>query len=153
VHVNAGYLTHYPGGYQYYLDKTQAQSERAGLTAQGKDALSYAPVEPGARRDAAAPGGAATRKEQKRLEAEQRQARSRERKSQQQLVQQLEQEIHELEARQTELTEELEKAETYEKPGRAVEINRELIGIQDRLAQATPEWEREATRLQEMNKE
>src|SRR5206468_4377082 len=35
VHVNAGQLTHYPGGYQYYLDKTKAQSERAGLTSCG----------------------------------------------------------------------------------------------------------------------
>src|SRR6185369_15722048 len=33
VHVNAGQLTHYPGGYQYYLDKSKAASERAGLTA------------------------------------------------------------------------------------------------------------------------
>src|SRR5438477_10727890 len=32
VHVNAGQLTHYPGGYQYYLDKTHANSARAALT-------------------------------------------------------------------------------------------------------------------------
>jgi ATP-binding cassette subfamily F protein 3 len=152
VHVNAGHLTHYPGGYQYYLDKTQAQSERAGLTAQGKDALESSSVEAGTRKDSAMLGAAPSRKEQKRLEAEQRQARSRERKAQQQMVHQLEKEIHELEARQTELTEELEKPETYEKPGRAVEINRELRGIQERLAKATPEWETEATRLEEMDK-
>ncbi|HLX72362.1 MAG TPA: ABC-F family ATP-binding cassette domain-containing protein, partial [Verrucomicrobiae bacterium] len=35
VHVNAGRLTHYPGGYQYYLDKTKAASARAALTAGG----------------------------------------------------------------------------------------------------------------------
>src|SRR5438128_10588369 len=35
VHVNAGRLTHYPGGYQYYLDKTKALSARAALTASG----------------------------------------------------------------------------------------------------------------------
>ena len=40
VHVNAGQLTHYPGGYQYYLDKTKASSERAALTATGRDAVS-----------------------------------------------------------------------------------------------------------------
>src|SRR5215469_880332 len=33
VHINAGRLTHYPGGYQYYLDKTKAASARAALTA------------------------------------------------------------------------------------------------------------------------
>ena len=36
VHVNAGQLTHYPGGYQYYLDKTKASSARAALTS-GRD--------------------------------------------------------------------------------------------------------------------
>ena len=36
VHVNAGRLTHYPGGYQYYLDKTKALSARAALTAGDK---------------------------------------------------------------------------------------------------------------------
>src|SRR5215469_12268726 len=35
VHVNAGKLIHYPGGYQYYLDKTKAQSARAALTSGG----------------------------------------------------------------------------------------------------------------------
>ncbi|MEY4005803.1 MAG: hypothetical protein RLZZ221_1899, partial [Verrucomicrobiota bacterium] len=35
VHVTAGQLTHYPGGYQYYLDKTQQSSARAALTSGG----------------------------------------------------------------------------------------------------------------------
>ena len=37
VHVNAGKLTHYPGGYQYYLDKTKATSARAALTSGGNN--------------------------------------------------------------------------------------------------------------------
>ena len=78
------------------------------------------------------------RKEQKRLEAQQRQARSGEKKAQQQLVHKLEKEIQELEAKQTELTAELEKPETYEKPGRAQEINRELAHVQERLARRRP---------------
>src|SRR2546422_4980359 len=36
VHVNAGQLTHYPGDYQDYLDKTKALSARAALTAGGR---------------------------------------------------------------------------------------------------------------------
>ena len=35
-------------------------------------------------------------------------------------------------------------------PGRPVEVNRELLGIQERLAKLTPEWEREATQLAEL---
>jgi ATP-binding cassette subfamily F protein 3 len=150
VHVNAGRLTHYPDGYQYYLDKTKAQSERAGLTAG-----SNASLRPGSstdRRPAPAETSAASsRKEQKRLEAEQRQARSRERKAQQQLVHQLEKEIQELESRQAEIVAELERPETYEKPGRAMELNRELVDIQQRLAELTPEWEQQATRLEALD--
>ncbi|HZF02452.1 MAG TPA: ABC-F family ATP-binding cassette domain-containing protein [Methylomirabilota bacterium] len=135
VHVNAGQLTHYPGGYQYYLDKTKASSARAALTSGGTNGTASPQIK----------NSATTikidRKEQKRIEAQQRQARSGEKKAQQQLVHKLEKEIQELEAKQVELTAELEKPETYEKPGRAQEINRELAHVQERLATATPEWE------------
>ena len=145
VHVNAGWLTHYPGGYQYYLDKTKATSERAGLTA---GAASQEPADN--RKPEFEPGSGASRKEQKRLEAKQRQARSRERQAQQLRVDELETEIRGLETRQTELIDELEKPETYEKGGTAVAINRELMEIQARLASLNPEWEQAATRLEEM---
>src|SRR5260221_3069575 len=49
VHVNAGRLTHFPGGYQYYLDKSKAQSARAGLTAAASMAASQPPHEARAR--------------------------------------------------------------------------------------------------------
>src|ERR1043166_5670886 len=147
VHVNAGHLTHYPGGYQYYLDKTQAQSERAGLTASGRDAFHRIPNQNEKIRDAVEGVPTVSRKDQKRLEAHQRQARSRERKAQQELVHHLEKQIHQLEARQAEIIAELEKQETYDKPGRAQELNRELVHVQQQLAQLNPEWEQQATRL------
>jgi ATP-binding cassette, subfamily F, member 3 len=139
VHVNAGQLTHYSGDYQYYLDKTRAVSARAALTA-------------GTREEEARPARAektgGKSKEQKRLEAEQRQAKSRARREQQEQVRRLEREIAELEKKQVELTAELEKPETYQTPGRAMEINRELMHSQDRLAALTPEWEAAALRLE-----
>ncbi len=146
VHVNAGRLTHYPGGYQYYLDKTKAISERAGLTAgnsssQRGSAKQTRGFEPAA---------ATVRKDQKRAEAEQRQARSRDRKAQETRVKQLETQIQDLEARQSKLIVELEKPETYEKSGSAVAINRELMDIQDRLATLNPEWEKAAGKLEEL---
>ena len=140
VHVSAGQLTHYPGGYDYYLDKTQAESERAGLTAGRSESGSSA-------RRNASPGPSISRKEQKRVEAEERQARSRKRKAQEKLVQRLENEIQQLEQEQSELAAELEKPETYEKPARAMEINRALMAVQTRLAELNPEWETQATRL------
>jgi ATP-binding cassette, subfamily F, member 3 len=141
VHVNAGRLTHYPGGYQYYLDKTRATSAREALTA---GTSSAGPI---SRPAEDAKSIAQSKKDQKRAEAEQRQARSRDRKAQQQLVRRLEQEIQTFEARQAELIAALENPATYEKPGQAVEINRELLGIQEQLAKLTPHWEQEATRL------
>jgi ATP-binding cassette subfamily F protein 3 len=153
VHVNAGHLTHYPGGYQYYLDKTQAESARAGLTSPGRDTSPRLPNkhhQKGKLGEAVETGSARSRKDQKRVEAEQRQARSRERKAQQQIVHELERKIQQLEARQTEIVAELEKAETYEAPGRAQAINRELVEVQRRLADLNPEWEKQATRLSAM---
>jgi ATP-binding cassette subfamily F protein 3 len=142
IHVNAGVLTPYAGDYQYYLEKTNAGSARAALTAGGQG-----PAESSARPDALAPRANVDRKEQKRLEAEQRQARSNKRKGQQQIVHKLEKRIQELEKRQAELTADLEKQETYESPGRAMQINRELVNVQDELGDLTTEWEAEATKL------
>src|SRR5216117_2591349 len=67
VHVNAGRLAHYPGGYDYYLDKTKAVSARAALTSGGRDALPRVQADRQVR-------PTASRKDQKRLEAERRQA-------------------------------------------------------------------------------
>jgi len=141
IHVNAGKLTPYAGDYQYYLDKTRATSARAALTAGGLG------TNGAANQPAAAPRSGPDRKEQKRLEAQQRQARSGERKTAQQKVHHLEKEIQTLEARQTEVTAELERPETYEQPGHAVHLNRELASIQHRLEVLTPEWELAAGRL------
>ena len=144
VHVNAGQLKHYPGGYQYYLDKTAATSARAALTAGG----SSAPV-PVAKAKPAAP--VEDRKEQKRREAAERQARSNVRKEAQQLVHQLEKRITELETRQSLLTAELEKPETYHNGGNASLLNREMRQNEIELSQLTPKWETAAAKLAEMD--
>ena len=136
IHINGGVLTPYAGDYQYYLDKTKAVSAREALTAGARAETKV--VQPKSNVD---------RKEQKRLEAEQRQARSGKRKGQQQLVYQLEKKIQEFEQRQTEITAELEKQETYDSPGRAAQVNRELVEVQDELAKATKAWEEAETKL------
>lgn len=131
VHVNAGKLTTYPGDYQYYLDKTSMKVGR------GVPAELHRPT--------------AKPKSQKRIEAEQRQALSRERREQQQVVSDLEKQIHELERRQTELTAELEKPETYEKTGQVMQLNRELTHVIDELHRLTAEWESAAGKLAELS--
>ena len=50
--------------------------------------------------------------------------------------------ILKLEGRQKELTEELEKPETYERGGAATQFNRELQAVTDDLERVTAEWEK-----------
>jgi len=142
VHVADGQLTRYAGDYQYYLDKTAAASERAGLTAggAGREAVTVAPAEK----------ASVKTKERKRQEAEERQARSRGRKAQQQVVHRLEKEIAELEERQTKLTAELEDPATYDQPGRAQAVNRELSEVVRTLDGRTRDWEEAAAKLAEV---
>jgi ATP-binding cassette subfamily F protein 3 len=139
VRVENGRLRHFTGGYQYYLDKT-SQSARVALTSSGRDALPRVQAEQ-------QPGPAESRKEQRRVEAGHRQARSRKKREIQERIAALEKEIAGLEVREKELTAELEKPETYTTGGRATQINRELMEVQDRLAGANAEWEKKGTEL------
>jgi ATP-binding cassette subfamily F protein 3 len=145
VRVEHGRLRHFTGGYQYYLDKT-SQSARVALTSSGRDALP--------RVQADRPVSLTeSRKGQKRIEAEQRQARSRKRQEIQKRIAALEKEIAGLEVREKELTAELEKPETYATGGRAVQINRELMEVHDRLAGANAEWEKAGTEMAQFEAE
>ena len=57
-------------------------------------------------------------------------------------VRDLEMQILKLEGRQKELTEELEKPETYERGGAATQLNRELQAITTDMERLTSEWEK-----------
>jgi ATP-binding cassette, subfamily F, member 3 len=142
VRVEAGTLRHFTGGYQYYLDKT-AQTARAALTSSsfGSEVSRPANVPP------------ADRKEQKRLEAEQRQARSNRKKEIQKKISALEKEIADLEAKERDYAAELERPETYHSGGRATQINRELAHVTDRLEAANAEWENAGTELAALDAE
>jgi len=148
VRVEAGQLRHFTGGYQYYLDKT-AQSARAALTSSSRDTFHRVPNRPKTVGDAVESVPTLSRKDQKRLEAGQRQARSRKRQEIQKRITVLENEITTLEAKEKELTAELEKPETYAAGGRAMQINRDLLEIHDRLPEATAEWEAAGMELEQ----
>ena len=144
VRVENGHLRHFTGGYQYYLDKT-SQSARAALTS---SSIAKSPSTDG--NSSSAP--AVDRKGQKRMEAEQRQARSRRKQEIKKRIAALEKEIAELESKEKELAAELEKPESYA-GGRAMQINRELMHVHDRLPLATAEWEAAGTKLAEFEAE
>ncbi|MGZ5546023.1 MAG: ATP-binding cassette domain-containing protein, partial [Limisphaerales bacterium] len=136
VRVENGKLQHFPGGYQYYLDKTAQTSAQQALVSSSQAVQKATPVQK-----------PVDRKLEKRLEAEKRQERSRQRKAYQEKVTNLEAQIVKLEAKQRELTAELEKPETYEKSGLANSLNRDLARISDELDQVTPQWEKAAADL------
>ena len=140
VHVNAGQLTPYAGDYQYYLDKTAAISARDALTAGSARSVPVVAAEKPAMRG----------KDQKRIEAEQRQARSRARRDQQKIVSDLEKRIVGLEARQTEITTAMEDPATYDNSGKVMQLNRELTEIVENLETLNAEWELAASKLTEL---
>jgi ATP-binding cassette, subfamily F, member 3 len=140
VQVNAGQLRHFPGDYQYYIDKTTAEQRLAAAAIEQKETPSSDPER-----------SSVKAREQKRIEAELRQARSRVRKKQQELVESLEKEISQYENRQAELTIELESPDTYQTSGRAAEVTRELSMVVARLKQLSVEWEDAASKLAEFD--
>ena len=130
IHVEQGKLRHYPGPYDYYLEKTGQQPARAAETSLTNG--SPVKVPDGAKREDA--------KTRKRREAEARQALSKKRKSQQAVIDKSEVRISSLEKRQGEIAGLLEQPETYSAGGQAQQLNCELMEINDELEQLNDRW-------------
>jgi ATP-binding cassette subfamily F protein 3 len=81
-------------------------------------------------------------REQRRADSEQRKAEAKLKRDHEKKARDLEMQILKLEGRQKELTEELEKPETYERGGAATQLNRELQAITTDLERLTAEWEK-----------
>jgi ATP-binding cassette subfamily F protein 3 len=139
LHISAGKLTPYAGDYDYYLHKTQATSERSALVAGDKLTDSRPEEAPAETKPKERP--VFKTKEQKRKEAEERQARSQVRKAALADAEKLEKEIAVLEEKQKSLTTRLE---TH--PPDVVQLNRELVEVTEKLEEATAQWERAAQR-------
>jgi len=141
LHVHSGRLTPYAGNYDYYLEKSRAKNERAALTAGFTEAR---PPQAGEAPRAAStlkPGGSPAKRpgssEIRKLRID---------------VGRHEEEVSKLEAKQNELTAELEAPETYQTPGRAQHLNRELSAVVDLLGAATAAWEKAAGELAQLEK-
>jgi ATP-binding cassette subfamily F protein 3 len=135
IHVEGGRLRSFAGDYNYYVEKT------GWGTATSFNTPDTAPAP-----KKAAPVGPS--KEQRRVEAEQRQARARARKDQQNIVSGIEKRISEREARQEEIHVTLQDPVTYANNALFAELNRELKSISTELDRLHSEWEREATKLE-----
>jgi ATP-binding cassette subfamily F protein 3 len=128
LHVRGGQLTFYPGGYDYYLEKTGTESAVAGLVAGDKSV----PTETG-------PG--AKDQNQKRLEAEERQKRSQARQNFQRELSTIEAKILELERRQKELASVLERSGDLATALNPAQASRELAIITQELRALSQRWE------------
>jgi ATP-binding cassette, subfamily F, member 3 len=133
VHVEGGQLRRFAGDYDYYVEKTGWGAASSFVT----------PV-------SSVPAKQSNNKEQRRLEAEERQARSRLRKQQQEIVSEIEERITELEQRQVEITEELQNPAIYAKGDAAAQLNRELKTITTELDELHRQWEEQAHKLESL---
>ncbi len=138
LHVHSGRLTPYAGNYDYYLEKSKAGDARAALTAGFSDARPKQAATP-APAPVSVPAAPARKK-----------ASASEIRKFREHVGQLEKAVVELEAKQAEITAQLEAPETYADKGKFHHLNRELSTVVDEIRAATAAWEEAATKLAEM---
>jgi ATP-binding cassette, subfamily F, member 3 len=140
IHVHAGTLTTYPGGYDYYLEKAGATSARHGLVAplgDARPAENTAPAE-----STSKTGGMKEIRAARRAQAEARKAEQKARREAEAKVAEAEREVLALETRQKELTAALEAGPV---PSDAFALNRELLEVTEALEAANARWEHSAS--------
>jgi ATP-binding cassette subfamily F protein 3 len=139
LHISAGNLTPYSGDYNYYLEKSGALDARKALVA-GEQLTDSRPQEaPKAAAKSNDSTSAPKTKEQKRKEAEERQAVSAARKKAQARVSEIEKQVAALEARHKEIVALMENPDTYAN-GDVQKLNRELLENTERQEKLNEEW-------------
>jgi ATP-binding cassette, subfamily F, member 3 len=123
LHVRHGQIRFYPGGYDYFVEKTAQPNEQSDPGA-----------EPSALKSLPSPRN--QQKDRKRLEAEARQQRSEKERKLRSKLKEIETRILELEERQQELV-----AALQESNGSTSEQSLELKKVADELSRLMPEWE------------
>jgi ATP-binding cassette, subfamily F, member 3 len=146
LHIDSGVVTPYAGDYDYYLEKTEAASARDALTAtlsnHQPDAASWLNNSKGT-----SSGGGGKTKEQKRAEAEARQARSKLKKDLESRVAELEKSLATSEARRAELLALLQDPATWADGAKALACQKEHDELDARIHSITAEWEEKAEQL------
>jgi len=92
-------------------------------------------------------------RDRKRAEADARQARAKLRQTIKSGPPRLSGKLADTEARRAALIQTLEAPDTYGKPGKAMEIHRELMHIEETITRLTQEWEEVATKLGQLEAE
>lgn len=143
IRISAGDLTHFAGDYDYYLRKSEAESEQSGLIAGLKNDRPQDSASASSKNTISA-------KERRRQDAEKRRIAKEARRGTEQKVAKLEQLIVELEEEQEATTKQLEDPATYEDAEQAKDLNIRLGRIAKRLEEKNYEWEIAAEELSKL---
>ena len=145
LHISAGVLTPYAGDYDYYLDKSNATSEKAGLVA-GQQLHDF---QPKAEKPSIDKSGMGMRemKQARRAEAEARKVASKIKRDQETIVTDLEVRIQGLEYKQRQITESMQAPAAHATGGNASDLSRELTRVQTEIVMLSAEWESESEKL------
>ena len=132
VDIRKGNIKIYDGGLDYYLSK-RAEEMDAGEVKSNKDTTAQDNI---------------SRKEQKRLEAEQRQKRFRATRDIIKQIKELEKHISGLELRENELENKLADEKIYSSPAKAKEVTSEYSKVKEDINYKLAEWARLSEELQ-----
>ena len=149
LHISAGTLTPYAGNYDYYLDKSNATSEKAGLVA-GKQLHNFQPTEDSESASDKSGMGMREMKQARRAEAEARKALAKAKRDQEKIVQDLEIRVNGLEIKQQQITEAMQDPAAHASGGNASDLSRELTRVQTEIVMLSAEWEAESEKLNAM---
>lgn len=147
IEIRSGSILEYDGNYSYYLQKRESVRIRQPIST--PEAASASTAKQGPLQVSKAPGGKKT-KEQKKLEAEARQAVSSERNRLQREVEKLEEQIDQLEKRKQELETQMAHPHTYNDSELAVRLQKEYAAVNKELLICNREWEQVSTQLEEI---
>jgi ATP-binding cassette subfamily F protein 3 len=145
IEIRSGSILEYDGNYSYYLQKRGSVRvlqpvftvEAASPPAAGEESVKTSP----------APGGKKT-KEQKKIEAEARQAVSKERSRLQREAAALEEQIDHLEKRKQELETQMAHPDTYNDSQLAVRLQKEYAAVNKELNRCNLCWEQASNQLE-----
>jgi ATP-binding cassette subfamily F protein 3 len=147
IEIRNGSILEYDGNYSYYLQKRGSVSIQQPIST--PEAASTPTAKEGSPQVSKAPGGKKT-KEQKKLEAEARQAVSSKRSRLQREVEKLEEKIEQLETRKQELETQMAHPDTYNDSELAVRLQKEYSAVKKELTRCNQEWEQASTQLEEI---
>jgi len=142
IHVAQGRLAHYPGNYDYFLEKSGLGDARPGIAASTPEAPAHTPPAPGPA--AGEPG----RKALRRAEAERRNRQYKATATLRKAVEQCEAEIEALETRREEIEARMADPQVFADGAKMKELTDELNRVGEELATLYERWEQAGADLE-----